>query len=580
MPGAIDPNKTATGSRFQLPSTNQKPQAAADVRMSPIIAGAPSNNGGAAENGAVVKIEMRNDAQGGLSKFSIQQIPSDSKTDLVREHSTKTQSDFAPSMKLVATPGSDKTPTTRSASELAVSAGRVDDVTQPVEANSLLQNSKPSLPTPVVIDGPSPRLATPAPPTLIADATRSDLPVASAELPPMPTPPIGVPPKFSPNPSPLNSSDESISKRSVLDTSTTRETSRSPQVVRIPSMTVGTQPREQATNKNVSNESLAVQRGLSIERESNLAGIETFDPARTPKNETQNKESPEVGLSENTPHLAAERVKEPSPMKLPPAAVLHSEKTENKHQLMASAKQFDAPKAVYESTIAAHEPPVPQMFNAPMPTRTAQPIERTGPTVVALPVANLPSTTRLLKSASAIHDAPMRLTDTKSNSYGGNQDYQSHANRRMVEIIQRSAETVDIGRPIAQIEIGDESICKVLATESTTLIIFGLEKGSTTVTLWPYSTDGVGLPERFEITVRDAWSSDSNDSRNSNSIAEAEQSLTQMFPNAQLKLKAYPSGGLVILGRASSNEEAKQIALLVRKMFLVPVLDRVAVATP
>ncbi len=82
------------------------------------------------------------------------------------------------------------------------------------------------------------------------------------------------------------------------------------------------------------------------------------------------------------------------------------------------------------------------------------------------------------------------------------------------------------------------------------------------------------------MTVRDAWSNEAGEARNVNAISEAEQSLAEMFPNAEILLKSNASGGLAIIGKVGSKEEAKQIVQLVRKMFLVPVLDRIAVASP
>jgi hypothetical protein len=68
--------------------------------------------------------------------------------------------------------------------------------------------------------------------------------------------------------------------------------------------------------------------------------------------------------------------------------------------------------------------------------------------------------------------------------------------------------------------------------------------------------------------------------RNRNLLDEAQASLLELFPDSALTLRSHTNGSLSVLGKAQSNDQAKQIIQLVRKMFLVPVIDRIAVTTP
>jgi Flp pilus assembly secretin CpaC len=146
--------------------------------------------------------------------------------------------------------------------------------------------------------------------------------------------------------------------------------------------------------------------------------------------------------------------------------------------------------------------------------------------------------------------------------------------------MHRDAQVLEISFPVARIEVDDETICKVLATESTNLLVLGIAKGTTILTVWPQSGSLDLPPQRYRVSVRDAWSEDAADMRNRNLLDEAQASLLELFPDSALTLRSHTNGSLSVLGKAQSNDQAKQIIQLVRKMFLVPVIDRIAVTTP
>ncbi len=81
--------------------------------------------------------------------------------------------------------------------------------------------------------------------------------------------------------------------------------------------------------------------------------------------------------------------------------------------------------------------------------------------------------------------------------------------------------------------------------------------------------------DTFEVTVREAW--ENKVPQKEATFADASQTIAEMFPNAKILIRSNTNGSITLLGRTDTEDQAKQIASLVRKMFLVPVEDRIAV---
>jgi Flp pilus assembly secretin CpaC len=209
------------------------------------------------------------------------------------------------------------------------------------------------------------------------------------------------------------------------------------------------------------------------------------------------------------------------------------------------------------------------------------------PTVVALPVSavNSLSVQRTLASPASQPSTPsvaLTLEPPKPAVPGQPQTVAAPAMTavRELEVVHRDAQVLEISYPVARIEVDDETICKVLATESTNLLLLGIGKGTTSLTVWPQPGSLDLPPQQYRVSVRDAWSVDAADMRNRNLLDEAQASLSELFPDSALSLRSHSNGSLSVFGKAQSNDQAKQIIQLVRKMFLVPVIDRIAVTTP
>ena len=149
------------------------------------------------------------------------------------------------------------------------------------------------------------------------------------------------------------------------------------------------------------------------------------------------------------------------------------------------------------------------------------------------------------------------------------------ANAKSVSVPLRNIQVVTVTGTINQVKIEDESVCKVITTGPSNLTIVGASIGDTKLTVWTTdSASKASSPQDFRINVREAWGEAANSTV---SIEEVNQSISKLFPRCSVAIKTNEDGSLTVQGKATNNDVAKHIIMLVRKMFLVPVQDRIAV---
>jgi Flp pilus assembly secretin CpaC len=142
----------------------------------------------------------------------------------------------------------------------------------------------------------------------------------------------------------------------------------------------------------------------------------------------------------------------------------------------------------------------------------------------------------------------------------------------------RDVQSVKTPGSIERVVVDDETVCKAMVSDTNGLILLGLGQGKTQVKVWLAEDNQAGTRlQQIEVTVREPW--EVRASQSVASYADATQSLAELFPTARIAIRSNENGSLTIFGKAESDEQAKQIASLVRKMFLVPVQDRIATAT-
>ncbi|MCY2975187.1 MAG: pilus assembly protein N-terminal domain-containing protein [Planctomycetota bacterium] len=140
----------------------------------------------------------------------------------------------------------------------------------------------------------------------------------------------------------------------------------------------------------------------------------------------------------------------------------------------------------------------------------------------------------------------------------------------------KNVQIIRLPGKVSQVEIEDDTVCRVISTEPDTLTIIGASIGESKIKVW--STNPMTKADEtqdFKISVRETWG---QAAKNTVSIDDVNQSIAALFPGSSIVIKSNSDGSISVQGSAPSNESAKQILMLVRKMFLVPVQDRIAIA--
>ena len=244
-------------------------------------------------------------------------------------------------------------------------------------------------------------------------------------------------------------------------------------------------------------------------------------------------------------------------------ALANSPKTKNAELHLINQSKLEEPdvKDSQPNTALVIDQPVREAV------REATPLE---PTVVAIPVSTQIPPSDWKNESS---------TRTKSNLAGVRVD-ESPAERTNtnVELVYRDVQSLQLVGVIEKVLVDDETVCKAMISESKEIMLLGVGQGKTRVKVVMASKDS-SVPNIHFInaTVREAWSTTSP--QQVSTFAKATQSISELFPTARIAIRTNENGSLTLFGRTDSEEQAKQIASLVRKMFLVPIQDRIAVAT-
>jgi hypothetical protein len=146
-----------------------------------------------------------------------------------------------------------------------------------------------------------------------------------------------------------------------------------------------------------------------------------------------------------------------------------------------------------------------------------------------------------------------------------------------ITVALKNVQTIRLPGKVSQVEIEDDNVCRVISTAPNSFTIIGASIGESKIKVW--STNAITQTDDtqdFKISVRETWG---QAAKNTVSIDDVNQSIAALFPGSSIVIKPNSDGSISVQGSASSNESAKQILMLVRKMFLVPVQDRIAIAS-
>ena len=141
-----------------------------------------------------------------------------------------------------------------------------------------------------------------------------------------------------------------------------------------------------------------------------------------------------------------------------------------------------------------------------------------------------------------------------------------------VELECLAATTISLSGTLVAVAVQDEKICKILHNDRTVSLV-GNQTGSTLVQIW--TADLGNSPQVIRVNVSQPWG---NVQATNSEVKDIKQVIAQKFPRADVSIISKDDGGIEVQGTTDSEESARRILELVRKLYLVPVTDKVTVA--
>ncbi len=141
-----------------------------------------------------------------------------------------------------------------------------------------------------------------------------------------------------------------------------------------------------------------------------------------------------------------------------------------------------------------------------------------------------------------------------------------------VELECLSATSMDLTSKLCGVAVQDASVCKILHNERSVSLV-GNQVGSTLVQVW--TTELGDKPQTVRVNVSQPWG---NVQATRSEVKDIKQVIAQNFPRADVSITSLDDGGIEVKGTTDSEESARRILELVRKIYLVPVKDKVTVS--
>jgi len=242
-------------------------------------------------------------------------------------------------------------------------------------------------------------------------------------------------------------------------------------------------------------------------------------------------------------------------------------------QLLASEEVVEPRREPSKSQIDL-KPPVVAIAAAPTLTteKVAEPQKPT--TVAPLAVATVATPKPSLIFAEdteppVVSDAEI-LTETKLTTA---KKYSKPADRTIqVGTVALTTMRVD-EKDIVKCEVDDTSVCRAIVTSDGEVALLPGKVGVTRATLWVKQPDGQSKVETADIQVGEVLPIDNSESVE---IGKLNENLQRLYPNTTLRVVA-SDRCIEICGEADTEQQAREVLQLVRKLCLVPVKDKVTV---
>lgn len=141
-----------------------------------------------------------------------------------------------------------------------------------------------------------------------------------------------------------------------------------------------------------------------------------------------------------------------------------------------------------------------------------------------------------------------------------------------VELECLTATTMNLAGNLLAIAVQNENVCKALHNERAISLV-GNQSGTTLIQFW--TTEPGSMPQVVRVNVSQPWGRAQSTRSDANDI---KQVIALGFPRADVKILSNDDGTFEVRGTTDSEESARRILELVRKLYLVPVKDRLTVS--
>jgi hypothetical protein len=171
------------------------------------------------------------------------------------------------------------------------------------------------------------------------------------------------------------------------------------------------------------------------------------------------------------------------------------------------------------------------------------------------------------KGVSSVVD---RTSDDARRKFDSRTSNQSEA--AVIELESLTATNIDLTGKLLGLAVQDESVCKVIQNDKMVTLV-GSQVGTTLVQIW--SADLGNKPQLIRVNVSQKKGSVK---AGRDDVKDIKQVISQNFPRAEVNLIGLSDGGIEVRGTTDSEDSAKRIVELVRKVYLVPVKDKLVVS--
>jgi len=128
-------------------------------------------------------------------------------------------------------------------------------------------------------------------------------------------------------------------------------------------------------------------------------------------------------------------------------------------------------------------------------------------------------------------------------------------------------------KDVVKCEVDDTTVCRAIVTADGEVALLPGKVGVTRATLWVKEANGQSKVETADIQVGEVLPIANTDSVE---LGKLNDSLQRLYPSTSLRVVA-SDRCIEICGEADSEQQAREVLQLVRKLCLVPVKDKVTV---